>query len=408
MGLSHKAAQRRVTNCRTIAQELLDAHGFPLTRKAFDSIRTNDIVVITDCLEAAGCIKQTKRGGVTSAGFRYEQYLYEWVDTAEARELLASIAESDLRASQLLFPEPVTAREDEPEITPEPGAAVPTGPEPFEIVAQVAEVLQSFDTRLSTLDADVRMLSASISELASTVARQHKPPVRTTSDDAAELLLSAVIENTEATKAVLGKATSLAIALETFTISADSFKNKSKDLVKTVQDDHKKLLDEMATHKLREYEVILAATIANKKRSDDLVEAYNAQARFLDRFSDNTRGALNMVLQGLDAVARGEEVSVIGPLVPVPAVPAVPEEDTGKQKAGKKNGLPSLGDRIAKQSMAAKERLDNKKLIDSMMRKDMNIQALPPSVRAAVGKILNDTPDSSAFAPIVQPVKEDP
>jgi hypothetical protein len=405
MGLSHKAAQRRVTNCRTIAQELLDAHGFPLTRKAFDSISTGDIVVITDCLEAAGCIKQTKRGGVTSAGFRYEQYLYEWVDTAEARELLASIAESDLRASQLLFPEPVTAREDEPEITPEPGAAVPTGPEPFEIVAQVAEVLQSFDTRLSTLDADVRMLSASISELASTVARQHKPPVRTTSDDAAELLLSAVIENTEATKAVLGKATSLAIALETFTISADSFKNKSKDLVKTVQDDHKKLLDEMATHKLREYAVILDAIIANKKRSDDLVEAYNAQARSIERFSDNTRGAFNMVLQGLDAVARGEEVSVIGPLVPVPAVP---EEDTGKQKAGKKNGLPSLGDRIAKQSMAAKERLDDKKLIDSMMRKDMNIQALPPSVRAAVGKILNDTPDSSAFAPIVQPVKEDP
>lgn len=423
MPISHQKRVQTIALCRSMAQQLLDSDE-AMRRGKFGAVPYGTFDTIMSAFEATGCVHKHREG--------FGSTVFTWVleRTELAESVFQRIADSDEDAVRVLWPpveeEAVDAPLEEIEAPIEPEAPVEEPVSQEQLVELIATVLQGFKTSIESIDSKIGAYGGAVIELASVVGKLNAeklppPPVSSVDDSVADLVLTAVAENTEAVKQLTDKTSELNFLFSKFVSGASSLQAERAavredvvSLTKTVgmlREDLKKQRADYVIDEHGKYDILVAlaekqnglwhsmdscANALHRHNESLLVTGSNQEVliKAVGKLSDNARDAFQSVLMALSKVSKGGIFDLVVADTPAAPTPKPVEEVNGKKK------LPSLSKIV--------EKKDEEKTRDYQEHLIEKIMALPDSVsRSVVMDPVTNTPVYKPQYTLVSPPKEE-
>jgi hypothetical protein len=377
MPSSFAKKREQIAACREVARRLIEDDG-PFVRKDFRDISTDTLRLIMKRLIVVDCIQES----VVNTPTGLKAFQWEVLQTGEAKPILQGIADEDVQASTLLFHVPQEPEVQKgTEIEEESAVAEEVQQDPL---ALIAEVLQGFSARIDTSITAIAQLTALVVQQQ---AEKPAPASAPINEAAAEMILDAITENTEVTKSLLGKTNSLAMAVEVFTMRANSVQQERdvlrEEIGKRVDIVDKALVGLATVIKQQQntFAVCVEAMNRHNELASENVAVANSNGVKLGKYlqtetssivafaalSENTRRGFNEIISALSEISRGREIA------PYELTPISEIADATPPKPEKANSLPSLHKRTIKKL--------NTKLADTRALEDNVMASIPPSIR---------------------------
>jgi hypothetical protein len=422
MPISHHHRVLLIALCRSMAQQLLDADEAMQQHDFAGAFHGQMFQTLISAFEATGCVHKKTKKSISGMN------LYTWIleRTELAETIFERVVNSDEDAARVLWPPANEAPVEEPaaEEATESEAPAEEPASQEQLVELIANVLQGFKASIESIDAKVGSYGGVFIELCNLVGKLNaeKPPppapISTMDESVADLVLTAVAENTEAVKKLTEKTGELNFLLSKFTHSANSLQAE-RDIVHHEVSELKAL--HASSHIEASIEVLVAAyrstlesegIIATKltnladgaDRWAKNLSVHSANVEQLNRdhgsvysavraLSENIRFSMNNVMEAIAAASRGEVVDPVlsvlvedhGKKVVVESLPP----GTSLVKTNGKKKLPTLSKIVAQK--------DEKKTIAYQESVVERILALPESVKS------NITMDPDTNAPVYKP-----
>jgi hypothetical protein len=401
MPISHEKRVQTIALCRSIARTLVDNVEVPLRRSDFGEAPRFLFTSVMDRLVATGCVVMTEGNGYSGAG-------RDWhLDSEElSSTIFERIASSDEDAVRVLWPPVDEAPVEEPaaEEATEPEALAEEPASQEQLVELIASVLQGFKASIESIDAKVGGAFSELSSLVVKLNAERPPPAPVSSMDesVADLVLTAVAENTEAVKKLTEKTGELNFLLSKFTSGANSLQAERSALREDVfsmtktmgmlREEMKRDRADYLTDEHLKFDTLEA--LANKQdavvhaimhHKESLVVTHANQEvvlKGLVNLRNNIRDSFDTLFIALSRVSKGA-VFDVEQRPQVEVAPKVVDKANGKKK------LPTLS-KIVAQKVEKKAIAYQESVVERIL-------ALPESVKS------NITMDPDINAPVYKP-----